>query len=200
MHYGIPAQPGAIYRVTLLAGGLDYAVISGGPAQGICGSGLVDLIAHLLNQGKLTSRGKFTAQVPKAVFAFGLGDVNATLSGADVDVFQRAKAAVGVGIRVLLDKAGLSYADLQRVCVCGAFGYALNVTNAQAIGLLPAVRPERVELCGNTALAGSTEMLFSPEGVARLQQLRAKAQVVNLAQWPDFDELFLAHLYLHPAS
>ena len=116
----------------------------------------------------------------------------------DVDMFQRAKAAIGVGIKTLLDKAQMRVEDLSRICICGAFGQNLNIRNAQAIGLLPETSLDRAELCGNTALAGCERLLLSPRISADLELLRERATVINLSQSSDFETLYLESLYLQP--
>jgi uncharacterized 2Fe-2S/4Fe-4S cluster protein (DUF4445 family) len=80
--------------------------------------------------------------------------------------------------------------------VCGAFGRNLNVRNAQRIGLLPDAPPGRVELCGNTALAGCERLLLSPTRTEVLASLRKRTAIVNLSQSFDFEALFLENLYL----
>jgi uncharacterized 2Fe-2S/4Fe-4S cluster protein (DUF4445 family) len=74
----------------------------------------------------------------------------------------------------------------------------LDCRHAQAVGLLPGVAPEQVELCGNTALAGCERLLLSPSGTAALASLRKQTTVINLAQSADFERLFLESLYLEP--
>lgn len=195
---GLPAEPGAIYHVTLQDGLWEYAVIAGGEPRGICGSGLVDLIAGLIKLGILTPKGQFAPTVPKEGFMLVHGEPDIVLTKRDVDMFQRAKAAIGVGIQALLANADMGYEEIQRICVSGAFGGSLHVLNAQDIGLLPKISPERVELCGNTALAGCEDALLSPGIVERLQCLADQARMINLSHCPDFDMLFLESLYLQP--
>jgi len=117
-----------------------------------------------------------------------------------VDTFQRAKGALGAAFSTLLARAQLSATELSRICVCGAFGRNLNVRNAQRIGLLPDIPPERVELCGNTALAGCEHLLLSPARTAELASLRKRAAIVSLSQASDFEALFLDNLYLDPTT
>jgi len=116
----------------------------------------------------------------------------------DVDMFQRAKAAIGTGIKTLLATAKMGAAELNRICVCGAFGQHLNSRHAQAVGLLPDIPPQRVELCGNTALAGCECLLLSPTTAADLALVRQRTTVINLSQSADFEKLFLESLYLEP--
>jgi len=201
---GLPAEPGAIDRLVFRDARPVWHVIGGGPPHGLCGTGLVDLIAGLRRAGQLTERGCFApegpADGPPAGFALAAGGPGVRLSGADVDLFQAAKAAIGAGVALLLEHAGLEVASLGRVCVGGTFGSGLDIANAQAIGLLPAIPSARVELCGNTALAGARALLLAPEPGARLTAIRAQARVINLAREPDFDDRFLDQLYLRPLT
>jgi uncharacterized 2Fe-2S/4Fe-4S cluster protein (DUF4445 family) len=158
----------------------------------------VDLIAELVRAGILTKKGQFTSTVPPEGFLLTRGSRDIILSKGDVDLFQRAKAAIGVGIQVLLEQAGMGYEGLQRICVSGAFGNSLDIINAQEIGLVSKIPPDRVELCGNTALAGCELALLSPLVVEQLEHLSTKARIINLAHHSDFYALFLEHLYLRP--
>jgi uncharacterized 2Fe-2S/4Fe-4S cluster protein (DUF4445 family) len=92
----------------------------------------------------------------------------------------------------------MSATELRRICVCGVFGRNLNIPNAQRIGLLPDSPPERVELCGNTALAGCERLVLSPERNSEIATLRERSAIINLCQTSDFDTLFLENLYLQP--
>lgn len=197
---GMPAETGAIYCVEGGQGNTEFnfQVIGGGEAKGICGSGLVDLMAILRSSGDLMSTGKFAMPHSNDGFVVQLKSSAIRLTKRDVDMFQRAKAAIGAGIKTLLDRAQMSTAELNRICVCGVFGQHLNIRNAQAIGLLPDIPPEKVELCGNTALAGCEHLLLSPTIAADLQSLRRRAAIINLSQVSDFDTLFLENLYLQP--
>ncbi len=195
---GMSAEPGAVYRVSLENGVLDFAVIAGGKARGLCGSGLIDLITNLMKSGKLGKTGRFTPDVPGECFKLVEGEQSLFLTKGDVDVFQRAKAAIGAGINILLAKAGMGHRDLHRICVGGAFGRFLNVANAQDVGLLPDIQPDLVELCGNTALAGCEWVLLSSEATKNLETLTEQAKIVNLAQCDDFEDIFFESLYLEP--
>ena len=198
IRHGMPAETGAIYRINFREDGFGYAVIGDVEAQGICGSGLVDLIAGLIDSGNLSAVGKFAPGVPSGGFVLAHGARTINFSLGDVDTFQRAKAAIGVGIQVLLEYAGMSYDDLQRICVGGAFGHALNVCKAQRIGLLPPIAPARVELGGNTALAGSEEALLSPSVLQEMRQISKQAKIINLSSYSNFDMLYMENLFLHP--
>ncbi len=145
--------------------------------------------------GELKPTGKFDSGDGFAVQKEGPA---IRLTKGDVDMFQRAKAAIGVGIKTLLGKAQIGADGLRRVCVCGVFGARLNTRNARKVGLLPDIPDERIELCGNTALAGCESLLLSPEWKRSWQRLRGRTAIINLSHIPDFEELFLENLYLRP--
>ena len=195
---GAPAEPGAIYRVGFRDGTFAFEVIADSEPRGLCGSGLVDLVACLVRSGLLTTRGHFAPTVPVEGFALARGERDIILTKRDVDMFQRAKAAIGTGIQVLLARAGMGCEDVRRMCIGGFFGSFLDSANAREIGLLPGIAPDRVELCGNTALAGCSDALLSHAAVERLRNLGERARLINLSGCSDFDELFLRNLYLLP--
>jgi uncharacterized 2Fe-2S/4Fe-4S cluster protein (DUF4445 family) len=194
---GMPAEPGAIHQV-----GADFriSVLAGQEPRGLCGSGLVDLVANLVRAGTLNARGQFAAWVPPEGFRLAFGQGGLLLTRRDVDLLQRAKAGVSAGVRVLMNRAGMADRDLARVCVGGVFGRFLDATNAQAIGLLPGTRADQVALCGNTALAGCAETLLTPSARDRLDAIRGRAKLINLSNCPEFDDCFLDNLFLRPMA
>lgn len=195
---GMPAEPGAIYQAEIHDGLFDFAVIDGIAPKGVCGSGLVDMIAGLIETGTVNPRGQLASTVSKEGVTLVSRDSRMLLTKNDLDLFQRAKAAVGTGIQILLSMSGRTFRDLQRICISGAFGTFINISNAQKIGLLPNIAPGRIELQGNAALAGCEEVLLLPAVVERLLDLKKQAKMVNLSQCPDFDHYFIENLYLQP--
>jgi uncharacterized 2Fe-2S/4Fe-4S cluster protein (DUF4445 family) len=219
---GTPVRSGAIYRVCppgqthpglaerQESGGartvfrsnvpgldLEFRTVDNEDPLGLCGSGIIDLIACLLESGLLTSIGRFSAAVPDGTIMFLNGSRRRLqLTKRDVDVFQRAKAAIFAGISVLLEKSCTSIKDIRRVCVAGAFGRFLNIKSAAAVGLLPSLSGGAIELCGNAALRGCEEFLVSAAHREAVEDLRSRARAVNLAQCNRFDDYFLEGLYL----
>lgn len=191
---GVPAGPGAVYRVGLERETVHYDTIDDMKAEGLCGTGLIDLIASLVRIGKITETGKLQQDGREG---FTLTD-DIILTSHDIDSLQRAKAAIGTAIDALLLEAGMAYTGLSRVLVAGAFGKYLQVPNAQAIGLLPPVDPMKVELMGNTALAGCEDLMLSARAAEKLRDIRDETRVINLSRFPGFGDLFLKHLYLRP--
>lgn len=195
---GMPAEPGAIYRVHLRGETVTISTIAGDRARGLCGSGIIDLISGLVEKGILTEKGQFIPEYSKEGFIITERDPRIVLVKKDVDLFQRAKAAIGTGIQVLLAKGGIDYSDLQHIYVGGIFGHFLNIKNARKIGLLPAIPVVRIHLCGNTALNGCELALLSSQAADRLKIIKRMAHLINLTQCRDFDDIFLENLYLRP--
>ena len=197
---GAPAEPGAIHRVCERDGAFHYEVIAGGDPHGVCGSGMVDLIACLVRSGRLSAAGRFTPALSGEGLTIVRGEADIVIRKRDVDLFQRAKGAIGAGMEILMKNAGMGIGDLRRLCIGGLFGRYLDIGNARDIGLLPAISPDLVELCGSTALAGCEDTLFEPAAVERLMAIRERSRLVDMSGCPDFDEIYLKNLYLRPMS
>ena len=198
-HCSMPAEAGAIYRVSLDEGGQPVCAILGDDrAQGVCGSGLVDLVACLRRSGTITAMGKFADGA--VAYNIPVSGARLSLTLADIDALQRAKAAIGAGIAVLCDEAGIRPAALLRIVAAGLFGRYLDVANAQAIGLLPTVAADCVELAGNTALAGAAALLLSQRATEDMARCVTASRLVNLAMATNFDNNFLENLYLQPTT
>ncbi len=199
---GIPADPGAICRVNVSDAPeeLAFEVIGGAESRGLCGSGLVDLLACLVRNRTLNNKGQFAPSVPEYGFPLCRGNPEIVLTKKDIDMFQRAKAAIGVGVKVLLTKAGMGYHELRRIFIGGVFGQYLNVVNAQEIGLLPSISEQLIVTAGNTSLSGCEALLLLPKAEDRLRELRSRTVIVSLSNCSDFDTLFLEHLYLQPIA
>ena len=194
---GLGAEPGAIHRLSRSPEGVWSAeVLESVPPRGVCGSGLVDLLAALRTAGEVDDRGR----VLREPLLVAVGGAEFTVSKADVDALQRAKAAVAAGTETLCRRAGVRFRDLRAVHLAGSFGERLDVENAQRIGLLPAVPAARVHLAGNAALHGALDLLVSGEAEAALERARRACTLVNLSLVEEFEDLFLSHLFVRPMA
>ena len=213
---GTRARDGALsdINLTLEPWQLDTAIIGGLPlarANGICGSAYVDFLATARRSGLLSESGRLVAaawdRLPahnrsmdadqralRLTEADGAGSL--LISEVDVALLLQAKAAIGAGIEILLQTAGIRAADLSRVYLAGGFGMHLNVANAIAIGLLPDVRLEQVRVVGNTALAGALLALVDRSTLVEMEALRARLEVIELNLAEDFEDHFIDHLLL----
>ena len=195
---GMAAEPGAVSRVRFRNNAAVLEVIAGIEARGLCGSGIVDLIAGLIRRGILTREGRLVRDYTATGFPVTDRDPKIILSRGDIDLFQRAKAAIASGIRILLDEAGMDYPDIQNICIGGIFGHFLDRNNARKTGLLPMVPVNRIHLCGNTALRGCELALLSSKAADQLNTLRDTAHTINMSQCSSFDDIFMENLYLRP--
>lgn len=203
---GMRAAHGAVEKV-VLGDAPEFSVIGGGPAKGLCGSGLLDLCGQLLAAGLLAPDGRLAGPgdlppgTPEAVAArvaaapeggplFVLGgppDRPFGLTQRDVRELQLAAGAIRAGILLLLRQAGLALDDVDRVFIAGGFGQYIRRENALRVGLLPREIPgARVHYAGNTSLAGARRVLLSRADDARTDALARAVRHVDLSTDPDF--------------
>jgi uncharacterized 2Fe-2S/4Fe-4S cluster protein (DUF4445 family) len=195
--HGMSAEAGAIYTVQQNAiGELSFRVIGDREPGGICGSGLLDLVVRLREQGLLNPLGRFTQgttyQLP------GTGGHSIGLSHKDVDNLQQAKAGIAAAVQVLCQQSGVPLVGLARICVAGEFGRHLDVASAVSTGLLPPVAADKVELLADAALLGCCAFILNDDAVAQLDKTRQEASLINLALVPEFESRFVENLYLRP--
>ncbi len=177
---GMGGQPGAIDRVWLTPdGSLDAHVIGDKAPAGLCGSGLVDAVACLLETETLDETG-YLEDDPTVILS------PVTITGQDIRAVQLAKSAIHAGMRTLLHAAGLSCGDVKTLCIAGGFGSYLDVKNAGRIGLLPEELVSRVRVIGNAALVGASMLLLSTELRPVCESMAREAEIVELASNPVF--------------
>lgn len=201
---GMRAEPGAIERVSRGAGALEIGVIGDVAPTGICGSGVLDLVAVLLDAGVLAPDGRLIGGAgPLGERVSERGDQRVftvdpesgvVLTQKDVRQVQLAVAAVRTGIDLLLAEAGIGPGAIAEVVVAGGFGLHVEAASLTRIGLLPAEWADRVSFVGNSALAG-TRMALTGAGTAdRLRALGGRVRSLDLAAHPAFQARFLAAL------
>ncbi len=197
---GMAAEPGAISRVRRSQGvepDWIFETLGGARPKGLCGSGLVDLVALLRREGLLNEAGQFTAGNGTG---FLLPGTPFRLTKHDVDQLQRAKGAIAAGFELLCKEAGIAMGQIADVLVGGAFGRTLDAANALAIGLLPPVAPGNVQLLGNSALNGCQDLVVSALANESLRALAGQCRVINMSSLPDFEDAFIENLYLRPCG
>ncbi len=189
--HGMAAAEGAIERLEIVDGRFAWRTIGDAIPAGICGSGLVDLLAELLRVGRLTPRGRFRDDgdavevVPEA---------GVRLSRRDVSQLAQAKSANIVGQQVLLRTLGIEAADLAHVYLAGGFANHLDVAKAIEIGLVLPVPAERVRRIGNASLRGARMLLLSARLRHALAAVVRRTEHVQLEGQPDFFEIYVEGL------
>ena len=196
MTCGMTAKAGAIYHFEKNLN--NYKVILNTKPKGICGSGFVDLIANMIENKIINEKGKFTCEKNNNGYAFLKEFPNIIFNLKDIDLFQRAKAAIGAGIQCLLQSAEINLNIIKKIYICGVFGRYLNISNAQKTGLLPKISKDSFQLCGNAALSGCEILLLSSDSNEKIQFVQDNSQIINMADYSKFEEFFLNNLYLRP--
>ncbi len=200
---GMKAVAGAIERVRVTAKGepVDIQTIAGEPAMGICGSGVVDLLAGLVRAGVVDKSGRLVEHERVRQGADGReyvvtpgahGDI--VFTQHDVRNLQLAKGAINAGWELLLDSLDLPLADLDRVYVAGAFGNYLDLHAAQSLGLFPPVPTQHVAFVGNAAGVGAQMALIDARARRRMADLRRRTEFLDLATDKRFLEVFSGRL------
>jgi uncharacterized 2Fe-2S/4Fe-4S cluster protein (DUF4445 family) len=199
---GMAGGPGAVYRLRSRQSGdpFEAAVIGGRIAVGLCGSGLVDAVALLCGRGAIRPTGRFAVAPPPGGYPLPLADEAGalTIEPADIDAFQRAKAAIAAAAQALLSEAGMHWEQLQRLHLCGVFGRHLQLDNARSVGLIPGLAEDRIELHDHAALRGCELALLEPEGCGLLERIAGRCRLLNAARMQRFDDYFIDHLRLRP--
>ncbi len=196
--YGMRAGPGAIEHVRLSGDNADLQVIGGLPPVGICGSGLLDVVAQLRLKGVLESSGRMISHPlvrtrdgsREFVLAQRAGLDAIVVSQKDVRELQLAKAAIRLGIRALVEAEGLTEDRIERVFIAGAFGTYIDVGSALVIGMLPFLPLERFQQVGNAAGTGARMALISRTLRAKAREIAAQDSYIELACIPDFNRKF----------
>ncbi len=182
---GMLAVPGAVHRATW-KDGYVLRPIGDIPAQGLCGTGLVDVVALGLKNGLLGPDGKILGSGRKIVLTESL-----SLSQQDVREIQLAVAAVKAGVRMILREYGVPLGRLKEILIAGAFGSSLDVENAKTVGLIPDVPAGIVTFVGNSSLAGARKLLLSAGDRAAAEGLAGRVEHVSLAARTAFQDEFV---------
>jgi len=215
---GMRATTGAIDHVTIDrgTGRAVYTTIGDGAPAGICGSGLIDLVAGLFLAGRLDSSGKFNRADTgpflringrRAGFTVAAGEETVTgrpitISETDIENLMRAKAAIYSAAALLLGQVGITFQDLSAFFIAGGFGRFLNFDNAVALGLLPDIPRAKFQYVGNASLQGSGLCLLSQSFRETQSRLAGRMTYIDLSTFPGYMDqytaaLFLPHTELH---
>ena len=200
---GMTASDGAISAVEWDGTVLKLTVLGGGKAEGICGSGLVDALAVMLDMGAVDETGRLLPpdEAPDAAapyltedqegrVSFRLTD-SVAVTEADVRRLQLAKAAIAAGIQTLLDDAGLDEDGIDRLYLAGGFGNFIRKQSAAAIGLLPEGLTGRTVSVGNAAGQGAAALLLSEQARQELDALTGRCRYLELSGHQKFNEHYI---------
>lgn len=208
---GIPAQKGAISKVSVTANGVSFKTAGedAASAEGICGSGLISTIRNLYENRILTQDGQlldydFYRRInpfssledhfENGAFVLQREDENQSkiyVSQKDIREFQLAKAAILSGVRSLIQEKEIGIHNIDTVYLAGGFSAHTPVSDILKLGIIPKFPEESIKLAGNTALTGLSMMLLSEDGFEKAIEISEKAKHVELSQLDNFQEIFL---------
>jgi uncharacterized 2Fe-2S/4Fe-4S cluster protein (DUF4445 family) len=198
--FGMPGLPGAIEKVSIGTDGtVGTTVIGDGPAEGICGSGLVDLLGELLRTGRMNSLGRFEGISGDFTVAAN-ADRPVTFSEGDVNALAQAKGANVAGLQIAFKEYGIQYKDLEVFYIAGGFGRHLNIESSKRIGLIPSIPSERIVQVGNASLEGACIALLSCTKRAELEALVRRVRHCRLETHEGFFDYFVEGCQFSPVE
>lgn len=207
---GMRAAEGAIHHVRFSQEeNFSFDILGDGPARGLCGSAVLDLLAVLLEQAYLDQEGQFTEKAKTVltiengsrgdslVLSSGEGST-ITLDQEDIRQIQLARAAVRTAVDILLDKAKITVNDLDKIYLAGVFGSFLRAENMMILGMIPSAPIKKFENIGNAAAKGAILALLQDEKWSKASEIAQEVHYVSLAEDKDFQRRFLNNINFPP--
>ncbi|MGK7345157.1 MAG: ASKHA domain-containing protein [Candidatus Nitrospinota bacterium M3_3B_026] len=210
LSHGRVSQAGAIKRIRLTAPGrVEFETIGGAAPFGLCGSAVIDALAEFSRHGIIDERGKFAAngdwpQLKGDFFILAPKQKTATfnpigITRGDIEEIQKAKSALRTGISLLMKEMGAAPEDIKKVTVSGSFGFSLDIGNAKAIGMIPALPRAEFRYIKNAAGIGARMALLSKNAREEAGRIAGITRSVSLVDHGDFMNLFIDNM-LFPAA
>ncbi len=212
--FGMRATRGAIEKVLIDPLTYEPTIMTIGRAKpkGICGSGMIDALAEMLRAGIIDQNGKIKRDLPterirptetggsyEYVLAWAPQTAIAkdiTITEVDIENLLRTKAAIFAGCKVLLDKVGLTFNDVDKVIIAGGFGKHIHLDNAIAIGLLPELPLDKFMFVGNSSLLGAKLLSYSRKLMEETERIASMMTNIELSMDKSFYDEFVAATFL----
>lgn len=214
---GMRAAKGAVEEVWIQDKSVQWRTIDNAPPLGLCGSGLIDLVAVMLECGLLNSSGRIAARnnfagvYPHNPLAGQIDDIAGKrrfwlipssdncpngifVSQADIRQVQLAKSAIVTGIKTMMTETGLDESRVNKVYVAGAFGAYLKPSSLIRLGFFPESWHDRITFVGNTSKAGAVMALLSSSTRCRMEETAQKVNYVELESCPGFEKMFIENM------
>jgi len=197
---GMPGLPGAIEKVTIHADGtVQVHVIGDAPVEGICGSGLIDLLGELLKSERMNHLGRF--ENGEHEFILNRNDHQpVSFNESDVNELAQAKGANVAGLHVVFDRYGIRFEDLDVFYLAGGFGRHLNVQSSKRIGLIPNIDDSKILQVGNASIEGACIALLSRAKRTELENLVKRVVHCRLETHPNFFDYFVEGCQFNPVE
>ena len=196
---GVGGISGAIDKVEIIDNKLQVHTIDSQPPVGICGSGLIDIIALLLEVGMLDETGAWEEECDTIIKYHKKGDRfyltdNIYISQKDIRQFQLAKSAISSGIKTLLAEHKISEEEVDTTYIAGGLGYYMNLKNAVQTGLFPKGLLSSLKAVGNTCLSGAHLCLCMDEAQKDIENIAKSIEIVDLSLSTIFQEEFMNNI------
>jgi len=221
--FGMRGAEGAIDHFSIEGSRTEYTVIGGTKPVGICGSGLIDAVAQLIEKGLVDTSGRIAdpevltqsdgkpgshiSQLAGRIRSidglrcFILADENESGTGTPIYITQKdirevqlAKAAIAAGIKLLGEHLGVGTADIAKVLIAGAFGNYMSPRSACLISMIPPELEDRIVPIGNAAGEGAKRAALSSNEFEQAKRIAAKCEFIELAAHPSFQDIFIDEL------
>ncbi len=213
---GMRAMEGALDKFFIDEDQIFYHVIGNVEPKGICGTGLIDVVAEMVRVGIVDETGRTVS--PESI---GIPDwlkkhiieneknydfimvfeeesnskQKLILKQQDIRELQLAKGAVAAGFTILAKELGISINEIEEILIAGAFGSYLNKYNAQKIGMIPDISPDKIKFVGNTASMGAKKFLLSKNSRKEAEQIINTTIYIELSMRLDFQEIFTEKMF-----
>ena len=210
--HGMRATKGAIEEVWINGATFEptYRVIGAGRPRGLCGSGLISLLAEMFMTGVVDKAGNLNTHLEteriregehgmEYVVAWGSQTETGSdivITHVDIDNLLRAKGAIYAGYSILADSVGVPMDWIEQMQIGGSFGKYINVEKAVQIGLLPDMPWERFQFLGNTSVKGAYYALLDRDARARMDDIAGRMTYIELSADNSFYEAFMSALFL----
>ncbi len=204
---GMRAEKGAIEKVYVEKGTIKYQTIGNVRPKGICGSGIIDFISVLLQEGLINRKGKFLDDPLKRVDTYKgtkkfiiinekKHDTLVYITEADIENVITAKAAIYAAMKILVQRCDLKFSQIQHFYIAGAFGNYIDIDHAVAIGLLPNIARDRVAFVGNTSIKGAKIVALCRKALDAVIEIERNTTYYDLMGADDYVEEFKKAMFL----
>ncbi|MBK5093073.1 MAG: DUF4445 domain-containing protein [Actinobacteria bacterium] len=210
--HGMRATSGAIEQVRINEATYEPMIITIGNRRpiGICGSGLIDVLAELFLAGVIDERGKVNVEIDTqrtrqgdsgGEYVLAWADESGTnrdivITDVDIDNLIRAKAAIFAGINILLEEVSIDFDQVEEILIAGAFGRYIEIDKAIIIGILPDIDTDKIKFVGNGSLLGSYLMALSKNMIAEADKIADMMTYLELSTNPRFMDQYISALFL----